>query len=135
LAQFTSFLRDRQIYPRISYPCLSKPKLGNQEIGQEKTVDLAISIATQVTGLPLPKKKMGVICAGLWCRSRKRGSQTPALQLYIAGRIAAKILPLMQQGLSQHSSKGRMNSLLEQVLFMSSIRIGLIGSCSVCCND
>ncbi len=51
--------------------------------------------------------------------------------LYIAGGIAAKNLPLMQQGfLPAFLRKGRMNSLLEQipVHVVLNPQVGLLGS-------
>lgn len=125
------FLRSRKIYSES--PILAETyKTWEREIGKEhKTVDLAaeISIAAQDT---LAQKTMELFVAAYGAEAGDMALKLlPYGGLYIAGGIAAKNLPLMQQGfLPAFLRKGRMNSLLEQipVRVVLNPQVGLLGS-------
>lgn len=137
------FLRDseaqqrsavRQIYQE-SPTLASVFKTWEQEIGQEeKTVDLAaeISIAALKQQDYLCQKTMELFVQAYGAEAGNLALKLlPYGGLYIAGGIAAKILPLMQQGfIPAFLQKGRMNSLLEQVPvhIVLNQEVGLIGA-------
>ncbi|OUL21277.1 glucokinase [Nostoc sp. T09] len=129
------FLRDRQIYQES--PTLAEVfKIWEQEIGKEhKTVDLAAEISKAAI------KQQDYLCQQtmkLFVQAYGAEAGNLALKLlpygglYVAGGIAIKILPLMQQGnfMQAFLDKGRMNSLLKQmpVHIVLNRKVGLIGA-------
>lgn len=138
------FLRDceaqqrsavRKIYPES--PTLAQVyKAWQHEVGQaEKTVNLAAEISHAAINQQdsLAQKTMEMFVEAYGAEAGDVALKLlPYGGLYIAGGIAAKILPLMQQGnfLQAFLSKGRMNSILEQVpvRIVLNPQVGLIGS-------
>lgn len=129
------FLREREV-SRESPILAEVLKTWEREIGQEeKTVDLAAEISIAAI------KQQDYLCQQtmeLFMEAYGAEAGNLALKLlpyggvYIAGGIAAKILPLMQQGnfMQAFLQKGRMNSLLKQVpvhIVLNS-EVGLIGA-------
>ena len=126
------FLRSRKIYQES--PTLAETyKTWEQEIGKEnKTVDLAAEISTAANQDTLAQKTMELFVAAYGAEAGDLALKLlPYGGLYIAGGIAAKNLPLMQQGfLPAFLRKGRMNSLLKQipVHVVLNPQVGLLGS-------
>ncbi len=126
------FLRDRKIYQQS--PNLADVyKTWEREIGKEhKTVDLAAEISIAANQDTLAQKTMELFVAAYGAEAGDLALKLlPYGGLYIAGGIAAKNLPLMQQGfLPAFLRKGRMNSLLEQipVRVVLNPQVGLLGS-------
>lgn len=129
------FLRDRKIYPESS-PLAAVYKTWEREIGQaEKSVNLAGEISKAAINKQdaLAQKTMEIFIEAYGAEAGDVALKfLPYGGLYIAGGIAAKNLPLMQQGnfLQAFLSKGRMHSLLEQVpiRIVLNPQVGLIGS-------
>lgn len=129
------FLRDRQVYSESS-PLAEVYRTWEREIGQaEKTVNLAAEISHAAINQQdsLAQKTMEIFVEAYGAEAGDVALKfLPYGGLYIAGGIAAKNLPLMQQGnfLQAFLSKGRMNSLLEQIpiRIVLNPRVGLIGS-------
>ena len=127
------FLRDRKIYQES--PTLAQVyQTWEREIGKEhKSVDLAaeISIAAVKQDV-LAQKTMELFVSAYGAEAGDVALKLlPYGGLYVAGGIAAKILPLMQQRfLPAFLHKGRMNSLLEQipVRVVLNPQVGLIGT-------
>ncbi len=126
------FLRSRKIHQES--PTLAETyKTWEQEIGKEhKTVDLAAEISIAANQDILAQKTMELFVAAYGAEAGDLALKLlPYGGLYIAGGIAAKNLPLMQQGfLPAFLRKGRMNSLLEQipVRVVLNPQVGLLGS-------
>lgn len=104
-----------------------------KRIGKEnKTVDLAAEISKAANQDVLAQKTMELFVAAYGAEAGDLALKLlPYGGLYIAGGIAAKNLPLMQQGfLPAFLHKGRMNSLLEQVpvRVVLNPQVGLIGT-------
>lgn len=129
------FLRDRQIYPESS-SLTQVYKTWQQEVGKtQKSVNLAaeISNAAMHHQDALAQKTMEMFVEAYGAEAGDVALKLlPYGGLYIAGGIAAKILPLIQQGnfLQAFLSKGRMNALLEQVpvRIVLNPQVGLLGS-------
>ncbi|KJH71030.1 glucokinase [Aliterella atlantica] len=129
------FLRDRKIYPESS-SLAEVYKTWEREIGQaEKSVNLAGEISKAAINKQdaLAQKTMEIFIEAYGAEAGDVALKfLPYGGLYIAGGIAAKNLPLMQQGnfLQAFLSKGRMHSLLEQVPIhiVLNPQVGLIGS-------
>lgn len=107
-----------------------------REVGQEhKTVDLAAEISKAATKQQdyLCQKTMELFVQAYGAEAGNLALKLlPYGGLYIAGGIAAKNLPLMQQGnfMQAFLHKGRMNSLLKQipVHIVLNREVGLIGA-------
>ncbi len=104
-----------------------------KRIGKEnKTVDLAAEISIAANQDILAQKTMELFVAAYGAEAGDLALKLlPYGGMYIAGGIAAKNLPLMQQGfLPAFLRKGRMNSLLEQipVHVVLNPQVGLLGS-------
>ncbi|MEB3178913.1 MAG: glucokinase [Nostocaceae cyanobacterium] len=129
------FLRDKKIAPE-------SPEVGEivrtweQQAGRsEKTVDPGAAIASAALG---GRDRLSEQTMQLFVEAYGAEAGNLALKLlpygglYIAGGIAAKILPLMQEGsfLFSFSQKGRMRSLLEDVPvhIVLNPQVGLIGA-------
>lgn len=129
------FLRDRRVYPE-SPALVEVYKAWQREVGQaEKTVNLAAEISSAaIAGQDsLAQKTMEIFIEAYGAEAGDVALKfLPYGGLYIAGGIAAKNLPLIQQGnfLQAFLSKGRMNSILEQipVRIVLNPQVGLIGS-------
>jgi glucokinase len=127
------FLRDGKIYQE-SAQLAEIYQTWNREIGKEhKSVDLAAEISMAAVKQDVLAQKTLELFVGAY--GAEAGDLAlkllPYGGLYIAGGIAAKILPLMQQGfLPAFLHKGRMNSLLEQVpvRIVLNPQVGLLGS-------
>jgi len=127
------FLRDRKIYQES--PALAEiHQAWEREIGKEhKSVDLAAEISkAAVKQDVLAQKTLELFVAAYGAEAGDLALKLlPYGGLYVAGGIAAKILPLMQQGfLPAFLRKGRMNSLLEQVpvRIVLNPQVGLLGT-------
>ncbi|WP_009632433.1 glucokinase [Synechocystis sp. PCC 7509] len=126
------FLRSRKIHQES--PLLADVyNTWEREIGKEnKTVDLAAEISKAAKQDILAQKTMEIFVAAYGAEAGDLALKLlPYGGLYIAGGIAAKNLPLMQQGfLPAFLRKGRMNSLLEQipVRVVLNPQVGLLGS-------
>lgn len=138
------FLRDseaqqrsavRKIYSESS-PLAQVYKTWEREIGQaEKSVNLAAEISHAAINKQdaLAQKTMEIFVEAYGAEAGDVALKfLPYGGLYVAGGIAAKNLPLIQQGnfLQAFLSKGRMHSLLEQVpiRIVLNPQVGLIGS-------
>ncbi len=105
-----------------------------REIGQaNKTVDLAAEISRAAGDDQLCKQTMKVFVEAYGSEAGNLALKLlPYGGLYIAGGIAAKILPLMEQGGFMRSflAKGRMSDLLKQipVHIVMNPKVGLIGA-------
>jgi len=132
------FLRDRQA-------ATESPEIGQivrtweQEIGQsEKTVDPAATIAAAALakGDRLSEETMQIFVEAYGAEAGNLALKLLSYGgVYVAGGIAAKILPLIQEGgfLHTFTNKGRMSSLLEDipVHIILNPQVGLIGA-SIC---
>jgi len=132
------FLRDRQI--KSESPDIGQVvKTWEQEIGLTvKTVDPAAAIATAALEKRdrLSEQTMQLFVEAYGAEAGNLALKLlPYGGLYVAGGIAAKILPLMKEGSFLHafSDKGRMSSLLENVPvhIVLNPQVGLIGA-AVC---
>ncbi|OCR02123.1 glucokinase [Oscillatoriales cyanobacterium USR001] len=129
------FLRDRK-FANESPEIEAVAKTWEQEIGQsEKTVDLAATIAKAALEKRdrLSEKTMEMFVEAYGAEAGNLGLKLlPYGGLYIAGGIAAKILPLMETGgfMPAFTHKGRMDSLLETipVNVVLNPQVGLIGA-------
>jgi glucokinase len=107
-----------------------------QEIGrEEKTVDLAAAISKAALDNSdfLCQQSMKLFIEAYGAEAGNLALKIlPYGGLYIAGGIAAKIMPLMQQGtfMNAFRNKGRMRSVLEKipVHVIVNPRVGLIGA-------
>jgi glucokinase len=129
------FMRDRHVSQES--PTLAKAyKTWEQEIGQEeKTVDLAAEVSKAAINQQnyLCQQTMQLFVQAYGAEAGNLALKLlPYGGLYIAGGIAAKILPLMQQGgfVQAFLNKGRMNALLKQVpiYIVLSPEVGLLGA-------
>jgi glucokinase len=108
----------------------------SQEIGKKhKTVDLSAEVAkTAMTGGDfLCEQTMKLFISAYGAEAGNLALKIlPYRGLYIAGGIAPKILPLLQQGafMKVFNSKGRMRPLIEKipVHVILDPRVGLIGA-------
>jgi glucokinase len=129
------FLRDRKIAPE-SPEVRQIVRTWEQEAGRsEKSVDPAAAIAKAALAASdrLSEQTMQLFVEAYGCEAGNLALKLlPYGGLYIAGGIAAKILPLMQQDkfLLNFSQKGRMRSLLEDVPvhIVLNPQVGLIGA-------
>ncbi len=129
------FLRDRQ-FAKESPDVAQAVKMWEQEVGQsEKTVEPAVVIAQaalekrdriSMQAMAIFIEAYGVEAGNLALKLLPYGG------LYIAGGIAAKNLPLLQEGSFLHafSEKGRVSSLLAKVPVhvVLNQHVGLIGA-------
>jgi len=107
-----------------------------QEIGnEEKTIDLAaaVSQAALINSDFLCQQSMKLFIEAYGAEAGNLALKIlPYGGLYIAGGIAVKIMPLMQQGtfMNAFRNKGRMRSVLEKipVHVIANPRVGLIGA-------
>lgn len=138
IAAIYQFLREREGSSESS-TLAEVFKTWKREIGQEeKTVDLAAEISKAAIKQQdyLCQKTMQLFVGAYGAEAGNLALKLlPYGGLYIAGGIAAKILPLMQQGdfLQAFLQKGRMRAVLEQVpvhIVLNS-EVGLIGA-AVC---
>lgn len=129
------FLRDRQITPE-SPEIASVVKAWEQQAGRsEKTVDPAAAISTAAIEKRdrLSEQTMQIFVEAYGAEAGNLALKLlPYGGLYVAGGIAAKNLPLMQEGsfLRSFTSKGRMRSVLENVPvhIVLNEQVGLIGA-------
>ncbi len=128
------FLRDREF-------AAESPEVGEvvraweAQAGKEKTVDPAAAIAQAALEQrdTLSEKTMSMFVEAYGAEAGNLALKLlPYGGLYIAGGIAAKILPLMQEGsfLQNFTQKGRMNSLMKRVPvhIVLNPQVGLIGA-------
>lgn len=128
------FLRDRGLSHET--PAMAETyRRWKQEIGrEEKTVDLAaeISQAAMADGDELCRQTMKVFVAAYGAEAGNLALKLlPYSGLYVAGGIAAKILPLLEGGfLDAFKAKGRMLPLLERVPVhvVLNPKVGLVGA-------
>ena len=129
------FLRDREVAQES--PALAEVfKTWEQEIGKEqKTVDLAAEISKAAVKQHdyLCQKTMELFVQAYGAEAGNLALKLlPYGGLYIAGGIAAKNLPLMQQGTFMQAflRKGRMSSLLKEipVRIVLNPEVGLVGA-------
>lgn len=111
----------------------TSPKVFKRVGKEHKSVDLAAEISmAAVKQDVLAQKTLELFVAAYGAEAGDVALKLlPYGGLYIAGGIAAKILPLMQQGfLPAFLHKGRMNSLLEQipVRIVLNSQVGLLGA-------
>ncbi|MGA7935849.1 MAG: glucokinase, partial [Kovacikia sp.] len=129
------FMRDRQVAEE-SAALAAVFKTWKQEIGkEEKSVDLAATISrhAQEQSDSLCQATMALFVSAYGAEAGNLALKLlPNGGLYVAGGIAAKNLPLMQQGefLRAFSAKGRVSSVLEKVpiYVVRNTRVGLIGA-------
>ncbi|MGK7873839.1 MAG: glucokinase [Xenococcaceae cyanobacterium] len=126
------FLRDKGFAPES--PEVGEV-IGKWEQEEEKTVDPAATISQAALAKRdrLCEKTMEVFVEAYGAEAGNMALKfLPYGGLYIAGGIAAKILPLMQDGLfmSAFKQKGRMSPLLEEmpVHVVLNPQVGLLGS-------
>lgn len=134
------FLRDKKI-------ASESPEIGGvikqweQEAGNtEKTVDpgAAIGKAALTKTDPLSEKTLQIFVELYGAEAGNLALKLlPYGGLYVAGGIAAKILPLIKEGgfMSSFTNKGRMRTLLEKipVHVVLNPQVGLIGA-AICAN-
>lgn len=129
------FLRDRQIASE-SPDIAQVVKTWEQQTGRkEKTVDPAAAIATAALEKRdhLSEQTMQLFVEAYGAEAGNLALKLlPYAGLYIAGGIAPKILPLMQDGsfLQAFTNKGRMRAILESVPvnIVLNPQVGLIGA-------
>lgn len=129
------FLRDRQIATESS-EIAQVVRTWEQEAGQsEKSVDpaAAIAAAAMEKGDRLSEQTMQMFVEAYGAEAGNLALKLlPYGGLYVAGGIATKILPLMQEGgfLRAFTNKGRMRALLENVPVHIILNqdVGLIGA-------
>ncbi|BAS56193.1 glucokinase [Leptolyngbya boryana NIES-2135] len=128
------FLRDRD-FAKESPEIAEIMHTWNSEIGREKTVDpaAAISQAALEQRDHLSEKTMQMFIDAYGAEAGNQALKLlPYGGLYIAGGIAAKVLPLMEEGsfVRSFQLKGRMRSLMEQVPIQIVLnpQVGLIGA-------
>ncbi len=129
------FLRDRQLAPES--PDVGQViKTWEQETGRkEKTVDPAAAIANAALQKRdrLSEQTLQIFIEAYGAEAGNLALKLlPYGGLYIAGGIAAKILPLIKEGsfLRAFGQKGRVSTLLEQVPvhIVLNAQVGLIGA-------
>ena len=129
------FLRDRDVATESS-PIGQVVKTWEQEVGRtEKSVDpaAAISMAALNKSDRLSEQTLQVFVEAYGAEAGNLAIKLlPYGGLYVAGGIAAKILPLIQEGsfLKAFSNKGRVSSLLMKVPVhvVLNPQVGLIGA-------
>jgi glucokinase len=128
------FLRDRD-FAKESPEIAAIMHTWDSEIGREKTVDpaAAISQAALENRDHLSEKTMEMFIDAYGAEAGNQALKLlPYGGLYIAGGIAAKVLPLMEEGsfLRSFQLKGRMRSLMEKVpvQIVLNPQVGLIGA-------
>ncbi len=128
------FMRDRKIAaesPEIAQVVMT----WEREAGKEKSVDPGAAIGTAAVAKSdrLSEQTMQLFVEIYGAEAGNLALKLlPYGGLYVAGGIAAKILPLMQEGsfMLNFSSKGRMRSILENIpvhIILNS-QVGLIGA-------
>ena len=128
------FLRDRQ-FAVESAEVGEVVKVWESQAGREKTVDPAAAIAKAALENCdlLSEKTMQMFVESYGAEAGNLALKLlPYAGLYIAGGIAAKILPLIQEGgfLNAFIHKGRMSSILKRipVHIVLNPQVGLIGA-------
>jgi glucokinase len=129
------FLRDRQVAEE-SPELAAIARTWEQEIGQtEKTVDLAAEVAKAALEErdSLCEQTLQIFVDAYGAEAGNLALKLlPTSGVYIAGGIAAKILPLLQKGnfLQNFRHKGRMSALLEKipVHVVLNPEVGLLGA-------
>jgi glucokinase len=128
------FLRDRQVADE-SAEIAQVVRTWESELGHAKTVDPAAAIATAALTKrdPLSEQTLQLFIAAYGAEAGNLALKLlPYGGLYIAGGIAAKLLPLMEDGtfLGAFQHKGRMRPLLERmpVNIVLNPQVGLIGA-------
>lgn len=128
------FLRDRN-YATESKEVGDVVRKWETQAGQEKTVDPAAAIAQAALEQRdnLSEKTMQMFVDAYGAEAGNLALKLlPYGGLYIAGGIAAKILPLMQDGtfLQSFTQKGRMNALMKRIPIhiVLNPQVGLIGA-------
>lgn len=128
------FLRDRQVASE-SAAIGQVVRQWESELGHEKTVQpaAAISEAALAKSDPLSEQTLQMFISAYGAEAGNLGLKLlPYGGLYIAGGIAAKLLPLMEDGtfLAAFHQKGRMRPLLERipVNIVLNPQVGLIGA-------
>jgi glucokinase len=135
IASIYQFLRDRQIAPE-SPEIAQAIRTWEQEAGKaEKTIDPGAYIGSAALEKSdrLSEQTMQLFVEAYGAEAGNLALKLlPYGGLYIAGGIAPKILPLMQDGsfLLNFTQKGRMRSLLEEipVHIILNQQVGLIGA-------
>jgi glucokinase len=128
------FLRDRQVASEL--PEIAQiVRTWETEQGHAKTVDPAAAIAAAALAKrdPLSEQTLQMFITAYGAESGNLGLKLlPYGGLYIAGGIAAKLLPLMEDGtfLAAFHHKGRMRALLERmpVNIVLNPQVGLVGA-------
>jgi glucokinase len=128
------FLRDRD-FAKESPEIAEIMHTWDSEIGREKTVDpaAAISQAALEHRDHLSEKTMQMFIDAYGAEAGNQALKLlPYGGLYIAGGIAAKVLPLMEEGsfVRSFQLKGRMRSLMEKVPIQIVLnpQVGLMGA-------
>ena len=128
------FLRDRQ-FAAESAEVEEVVKAWESQAGREKTVDPAAAIAKAALENRdlLSEKTMQMFVESYGAEAGNLALKLlPYAGLYIAGGIAAKILPLIQEGsfLNAFTHKGRMSSILKRIPIhvVLNPQVGLIGA-------
>lgn len=128
------FLRDRH-YATEASEVGEVVRMWEEQAGKEKTVDPAAAIAQAALGQRdhLCEKTMQMFVEAYGAEAGNLALKLlPYGGLYLAGGIAAKILPLMQDGtfLQAFVQKGRMNALMKRVPvhIVLNPQVGLIGA-------
>jgi glucokinase len=128
------FLRDRDFADESS-EIAEVVRTWEAQAGKEKTVDPAAAIAQAALEKrdTLSEKTLSMFIETYGAEAGNLALKLlPYGGLYIAGGIAAKILPLMQDGSFLHAftQKGRMNSLMKRVPvhIVLNPQVGLIGA-------
>ena len=129
------FLRDRKIH-RESPEIAEVVKTWEQEAGrQEKSVDPAAAIGNAALqgSDRLSEQTMQIFVEAYGAEAGNLALKLlPHGGLYVAGGIATKILPLLQEGrfMLNFTQKGRMRSILEEipVYIVLNSQVGLIGA-------
>jgi glucokinase len=128
------FLRDRHVADE-SAEIAQVVRRWESELGHEKTVDPAAAIATAALAKrdPLSEQTLQLFISAYGAEAGNLGLKLlPSGGLYIAGGIAAKLLPLMEDGtfLAAFHHKGRMRNLLERipVNIVLNPQVGLVGA-------
>lgn len=128
------FLRDRH-FAQESPEIAEILHTWDSEIGREKTVDpaAAISQAALEKRDRLSEKTMQIFIEAYGAEAGNQALKLlPYGGMYIAGGIAAKVLPLMEEGrfLQSFQLKGRMRSLMQKVPIhiVLNPQVGLIGA-------
>lgn len=135
IAAIYQFLRDRDL--SLETPALTESfRVWKQEMGKEtKTIDLSAEVSKAALGGKdyLCEQAMRLFVEAYGAEAGNLALKLlPYGGLYIAGGIAPKILPLLQQGnfLKAFTTKGRVSPLLYQipVHVVLNPKVGLIGA-------